>query len=73
MCVCVCVCVTECMAMCVCACMCVCGCVCVCVAVCVGGGGILHVLSSMTIGEGCELGENAAMVEKGLVVKSVKC
>ena len=58
--------------MCVCVYVPVCGCVCVCVCRVVGGG-IFHVLGSMTIGEGCELGENAAKGEKGTVVKSMKC
>ena len=46
--------------------VCVCVWLCVCVCVCrVVGGGVFHVLGSMTIGEGCELGENAAKVGKG--------
>ena len=42
----------------------------VCVTVCVcGGGGILLVLGSMTIGKGCELGENAATGGNGIGCK----
>ena len=61
------VCVCVCMYMHVCVAVCVC--VCVCVAVCVCVGAILLVLGSMTIGKGCELGENAATGRKGIGCK----